>query len=217
MIEIVDHHRLGGIMTSTPIQFINKIVGSTCTIVYELFKQYNMPLDEAYAGLLMAGILSDTMSLKSPTTKENDVIAVEALSRICNINVSALSKELIKTADSLFNKTFEELLYEDFKEFSVSDVKVAVGQSTCRSVSEYRKIKKDFEKYMEDENRRMRCDLLMMIFTMANGKGSYFLYTGEKSWIVEEGFGPAMIDDFAPHFISRKQQVLPVILETIQQ
>ena len=217
VMEIVDHHRLGGIMTSTPIQFINKIVGSTCTIVYELYKQYKMELPQNYAGLLLAGILSDTMSLKSPTTKESDILAVEELAEICHIDVNELSQELIQTADSLFNKTFEELLFEDFKEFNVGDVKVAVGQTACRSSSEYQKIKKDFVKYMEEENKRLRCDLLMMVFTKTNGEGSYFLYTGEKSWVVEEGFKPAMLDDFAPHFISRKQQVLPVILETLNQ
>ena len=157
------------------------------------------------------------MSLKSPTTKQNDIDAVHELSFMTGINISKLSKELIQTADSLFNKTFEEILYEDFKQFNVGDVKVAVGQSACRSTSEYKKIKKDFMKYMEDENQRLRCDLLMMVFTKTDGKGSYFLYTGEKSWIVEEGFKSAMIEDFAPHFISRKQQVLPVILEVIHQ
>lgn len=215
VLEIVDHHRLGGIMTSIPIQFINKIVGSTCTIVYELYKQYNVELTKKYSGLLMAGILSDTMSLRSPTTKQNDIDAVNELSSICGIDAQELSKELIQTTDSLFNKTFKELLYEDFKEFSVGDVKVAVGQNVCRSSSEYQKIKEDFLVFMKEENKHLRCDLLMMVFTKTSGEGSYFLYTGEKSWIVEEGFGPAMIDDFAPHFISRKQQVLPVILETI--
>jgi len=70
---------------------------------------------------------------------------------------------------------------------------------------------------MKEQNKRLRADLLMMVFTKINGKGSFFLYTGEKSWIVEEGFKPAMVDDFAPHFISRKLQVLPVILETLTQ
>lgn len=217
VIEIVDHHRLGGIMTATPIQFINKIVGSTCTIVYELYKQYNVELTKQYAGLLLAGILSDTMSLKSPTTKENDISAVRELAKISGVNAGVLSNELAQTADSLFNKSFEELLYEDLKEFNVGDVKVAVGQVSCRSDEEYHEIKETFLSYMKEQNKRLRADLLMMVFTKINGKGSFFLYTGEKSWIVEEGFKPAMVDDFAPHFISRKLQVLPVILETLTQ
>jgi len=217
VIEIVDHHRLGGIMTATPIQFINKIVGSTCTIVYELYKQYNVELTKQYAGLLLAGILSDTMSLKSPTTKENDISAVRELAKISGVNAGVLSNELAQTADSLFNKSFEELLYEDLKEFNVGDVKVAVGQVSCRSDEEYHEIKEAFLSYMKEQNKRLRADLLMMVFTKINGKGSFFLYTGEKSWIVEEGFKPAMVDDFAPHFISRKLQVLPVILETLTQ
>ena len=80
-----------------------------------------------------------------------------------------------------------------------------------------KKIKQDFLNYLENQNVTHRYDLLLILFTDPTGKGSHFLYTGKKSWIIEEGFKSVLVNDFAPGFISRKKQVLPVVLDTLNK
>ncbi|HHY06530.1 MAG TPA: putative manganese-dependent inorganic diphosphatase, partial [Clostridia bacterium] len=79
IIEVVDHHKIGDILTTTPIEFRNMPVGSTCTIVFNLFKENKVSLDKKIVGLLLAGIISDTLALKSPTTTSLDIEAVKEL------------------------------------------------------------------------------------------------------------------------------------------
>lgn len=217
VIEIVDHHRLGGIETNSPIQFINYTYGSTCTIVATLYNRYNIELTKTIATVLLAGIVSDTVCLKSPTTTSTDIQVANELAKIANINIEELSNELVNTNDSLLKKSHLELMYEDFKEFRLQDSKIAIGQVVCSSKDEYSQIKEEFLNYLETQNVQHRYDLLLILFTDPKGAGSFFLYTGKKSWIIEEGFKSLLQEDFAPGIISRKKQVLPIVIETINR
>ncbi len=217
VIEIVDHHRLGGIETNSPVQFINYTYGSTCTIISALFDLYKIKIPMQIAGILLAGIISDTMCLKSPTTTETDIEVAHYLANAANVDIEKLSIELVKTTGSLINKSFLEIMYEDFKEFRLQESKIAIGQVVCRSEEEFKHIKKDFSDYLETQNMQHRYDLLLILFTDPTGKGSYFLYTGKKSWIIEDGFKATLKEDFVPGIISRKKQVLPVVIETINR
>ena len=217
IIEIVDHHRLGGIETQSPIYFVNQIVGSTCTIVAGLYEQHQVDMPPAIAGVLLSGLLSDTMNLKSPTTTDIDRVMAAKLSQISGVEAQTLAEELVGTSDSLMNKSFQELMYEDFKEYRVQDSKVAIGQVVCRCAAEYQKVKPEFLAYLEDQNLQLHYDLLLILFTDPKGTGSHFLYTGKKSWVIEEGFKTVLTDSFAPGFISRKKQVLPVVIDTLNK
>ena len=217
IIEIVDHHRLGGIETQSPISFVNQIVGSTCTIVAGLYEQHHVEIPPQIAGLLLAGLLSDTMNLKSPTTTDVDVKTASTLANIAKVDPQDLAEELVGTSDSLLNKNFQELMYEDFKEYRVQDSRVAIGQVVCRISDEYQQIKAEFLAYLEEQNLQLHYDLLLILFTDPKGSGSNFLYTGKKGWVIEEGFKTVLTDGFAPGFISRKKQVLPVVIDTLNK
>lgn len=217
IIEIVDHHRIGGIETQSPITFINQIVGSTCTIIAGLYEQFQIDLTPELAGLLLAGMVSDTMNLKSPTTTDLDRITAARLAELAGVSADELSAELVATSDSLLNKSYQELMYEDFKEYRIQDSKVAIGQVVCRCEADYLAVREDFLHYLEEQNLQHQYDLLLILFTDPTGRGSYFLYTGKKSWVVEEGFKAVLHEDFAADFISRKKQVLPVIIDTLNK
>ena len=139
------------------------------------------------------------------------------LSQISGVEAQTLAEELVGTSDSLMNKSFQELMYEDFKEYRVQDSKVAIGQVVCRCAAEYQKVKPEFLAYLEDQNLQLHYDLLLILFTDPKGTGSHFLYTGKKSWVIEEGFKTVLTDSFAPGFISRKKQVLPVVIDTLNK
>lgn len=217
VVEIVDHHRLGGIETVNPINISSKIVGCTCTIIAEMYKQNKVKITKELAGLLLGAIISDTLNLKSPTTTQLDKDMSKMLCDICECNMDELSKEMIINSDSILNKSHIELLYDDFKEFRIGESRIAIGQSQCKSYDEYMAIRNDFLTYLDETCITQNYDLILIMFTDPMGTGSYFLCTGKKAWVVKEGFKDVLVDEFAPNVISRKKQVLPIIIDTLNK
>ena len=215
IVEVIDHHRFGGMETSNPIGIVAKTVGACASIITDLYYQNNIEIDKNIAGLLLGAIISDTLTLKSPTTTSFDIEMANKLSNIVGISIEKLSSEMIKSSDSILNKTHLELLYDDFKEFRISESRVAIGQSQCKSKDDYLKVKDNFIKYLEEVSITQNYDLILIMFTDPMGKGSHFLYTGKKSWVIKEGFKEVLKDDFASKIISRKKQVLPVIIQML--
>ncbi len=218
ILGIVDHHRIGGIETPVPINIIERVVGSTATIITNLFQQSGYEIDQNLAGLLLGGIVSDTLCLKSPTTTKVDEIAAAYLEKIAKIQAEQLQTEMINATDSILKKTDLELMYDDFKEFRISGSRIAIGQSQCCKWEDYFAIKERFLAYLEETVISSNYDLILIMFTDPKGTGSYFLFTGKKSWVIREGFHDRMSKDgFAKGIVSRKKQVLPVIVDTMDQ
>lgn len=218
ILGIVDHHRIGGIETPVPINIIERVVGSTATIITTLYQQSGYIIDKNMAGILLGGIVSDTLCLKSPTTTRVDEVAAKYLEEIAGISAKDLQTEMINATDSILKKSDLELMYDDFKEFRISGSRVAIGQSQCCKWEDYFEIKDRFLNYLNDAVISQNYDLILIMFTDPKGSGSYFLYTGKKSWVIDEGFHDMMSKDgFAKDIVSRKKQVLPVIVDTMNQ
>ena len=128
ILEIIDHHNIGKIGTNMPINFRNMPVGSTNTILYTLYKENNVEIPSHIAGLMLSGILSDTLILTSPTTTEFDKEAVENLSEIAGVDYKEYGLKMLKAGASLKGKTKEEILYTDYKNYPVGSVKIGLGQ-----------------------------------------------------------------------------------------
>ena len=124
ILEIVDHHNIGSIGTNMPINFRNMPVGSSNTIIYIMYKENNIEIPPQIAGLMLSGILSDTLILTSPTTTEKDKEAVEALARIAGVDYKTYGLNMLKAGSSLKGKTKEEILYTDYKNYPVGDYKI---------------------------------------------------------------------------------------------
>ena len=217
VVEIVDHHRFGGIQTSLPINITCKIVGATSSIVTGKYLDEGINLTPNMAGLLLGGIISDTMNLMSPTTTSFDIEMAGRLSEIASVDKDDLYREMVEASDSLLNRSNQELLYEDFKEFRISDCRIAVGQLSCKSRDEYYEVRDGLREYLKEVCETQNYDLILMMFTSPLGTGSYFLYYGKKDWIIRNAFRDILLDDFAPNILSRKKQVLPVIIDTINK
>ena len=121
IVEIVDHHKIGDLTTNNPINFRNMAVGSTNTIVYQLYKEKNMEIPKDIAGLMLSGILSDTLILNSPTTTLYDKEAVAELSKIADIDYEKYGIEMFKAGTSLKGKTKEEIINTDKKSFNYDE------------------------------------------------------------------------------------------------
>lgn len=126
-LEIIDHHRLGTLETIAPVYFRNQPVGCTATIVYQMYQENHIQVKPDIAGLLCAAIITDTLMFRSPTCTEADRQAAEALAVIAEIQIPEFSQELFHAGSNLKNKTPEEMLYQDFKTYSLNGVSFAVG------------------------------------------------------------------------------------------
>lgn len=217
ILEIVDHHKIGGITTNEPIVFINMTVGSTCTIVYELFKNSNIKIPRHIAGCLISGILSDTMYFKSPTCTKKDIEAVQAINDILNLDLDDYTQKMFKAGSSIEGMTLKELLYNDFKEFNLKGRKIAISQLFTMDIEELEEKKEELLKYMKDIYEQNNYNILLLAVTDMVKEGSYMYYISDDKSIIRQSFD---LDEsqgaFSPMTVSRKKQIVPMITNTLE-
>ena len=137
ILEIVDHHNIGKISTLLPINFRNMSVGSVNTIIYTLYKENNIEIPSDIAGLMLSGIISDTLLLASPTTTELDKRVAKDLANIAEVDLYKYGKELLKSGVSNDGLTINEIVYKDFKSYVTGEVKFGIGQVFTTDFKEY--------------------------------------------------------------------------------
>lgn len=217
ILEVIDHHKIGDISTSLPISFRNMPVGSTNTIIYHMYKENNINIDNKIAGLMISGILSDTLMLKSPTTTEKDKTAVEELSNILKLDVYDYCMKMFKAGTSLSGKTVEEVYYQDFKRFDIDSKKIGVSQVFTLSIDDIMDQKSKYIKFIDNTASSKGYYLNIMAVTDIINEGSYLFYTSEKEKLVKNIFELEEIYQgvYLPKCVSRKKQIVPSIINTI--
>ena len=176
IMEIVDHHNLSSLSTTSPINFRNMAVGSSNTIIYSLYKERNISIPKEIAGLMLSGILSDTLILKSPTTTELDRKAVKELAPIAEVDYEEYGLNLIKAGTSLEGMSHEDVLYNDFKLYTVDDKTLGIGQFFTTNFDE---IEKEMDAYLDTLDREAEANnysLIALYITDIIKNGSYVLY-----------------------------------------
>lgn len=212
ILEIIDHHRIGDIETSQPIIFRNQRVGSTCTIIATMFKEHRVAIPYEIAGVLCCAIISDTMNFNSPTSTDTDVAIAQEMAEMHQIDLKALAREMFVKTATIEGKSNSDILYTDFKEYELDGYHIAIGQTNVFDLEMVHQISNDFQVYLEEENARFKYDLLMMVFSNVEGKGSRFLFTGRLSNQIKDTFAnPENDDDYLAGFVSRKKQIIPRI------
>lgn len=136
ILEVIDHHRLGSFSTRYPITFINRVVGSTSTIVAGLYRDARVPIPKNLACLLLAGILSDTLILKSATTTEVDRETAEYLANIADLEIEELGRDIMSSASLVAKMPTPEIVRLDMKEYGAADVSFTVSQVEVNSPDE---------------------------------------------------------------------------------
>lgn len=217
VIEIVDHHKIGGIMTSNPISFRNMIVGSTCTIVYSMFKEAGIEIPKDIAGLLLSGVTSDTLIMRSPTTTQIDIDAIADLEKIVGVDVKEYGMEMFKAGTSLDGFSIEEIFYRDFKEFMLDDHKVGIGQVFTLDIDEIMEKKQDYIDYMNKTKEDKDYYMLLLAFTDIIEEGSYILFAADKDVLVTSAFDVENEQGvFVEELVSRKKQMVPNITQAYE-
>jgi manganese-dependent inorganic pyrophosphatase len=220
ILEIIDHHRLRTIETAGPVFFRNQPLGSTCTIIYLMYKEYHVEIDKTTAGLLLAAILSDTLMFRSPTCTKIDKNAGEELASIAGIDYESFAKEMFHAGSNLSGKTPKEILHQDFKKFTVDDMTIGIGQINSMSAEELSEIKDKLLPELEKVASEDGLDMLFFMLTNIIDESSEVVFAGAKAQhTINSAFGINATGDSAilPGVVSRKKQLLPSIVETIQQ
>lgn len=214
ILEIIDHHNIGKIGTNMPINFRNMPVGSTNTIIYILYKENNIEIPKKIAGLMLSGILSDTIVLTSPTTTILDKEAVETLAKIEEIDYKEYGFDMLKAGSSLKGKTKEEVLYTDYKKYPVGDKRIGLGQIITPNPEE---ILNEKEEYIDLLNNVADAnDYYFVALFVADiiNNGSYVLYSTRAEDILRNVYKNKELTQgtFLKDIISRKKQILPGIM-----
>ncbi|GCC10640.1 cobalt-dependent inorganic pyrophosphatase [archaeon] len=214
IIEIIDHHRLGNSPTMKPILFINVPLGSTSTLMAELYQKNNITPEKTIAGLLTAGIISDTILLKSPTSTEKDEQMLKWLSEITGLNYTELGMEIFNATSSLSGRSIEEIVEGDFKDYQVGNTKIGIGQVEVVRIEELDSIKYDILEYLKKFVKNRKYSLVALMVTDILTEGSILLFQGDRR-ITGRIQYPLMEPNIAElkGILSRKKQLLPYILE----
>ncbi|RKM57036.1 putative manganese-dependent inorganic diphosphatase [Butyrivibrio sp. X503] len=220
ILEIVDHHRLRTIETAGPVFFRNQPLGSTCSIIYLMYKENGVEIDKTTAGLLLAAILSDTLMFRSPTCTLIDKNAGEELAKIAGVDFEEFAKEMFHAGSNLSGKSASEILHQDFKKFTVDDLTIGIGQINSMSAEELAEIKNRLEPELKNVAKEDGLDMLFFMLTNIIEESSEIIFEGAKAQhTLNNAFGINVTGDTAklPGVVSRKKQLLPAIVETIQQ
>ncbi|MBR6119978.1 MAG: putative manganese-dependent inorganic diphosphatase [Oscillospiraceae bacterium] len=211
LLGIIDHHRLADIQSANPIFFRNEIIGSTTTIVAEMYQEKGLMPSRKMAGLMCAAILSDTVIFKSPTSTLRDRTIAERLARIAGLDLEELGK-FIFAASLGENKTAAQLLYTDFKDFHIAGHYLGVGQITCVDSVSILKRKAEFLAEMEKATGEKGYNIMILMLTDVLLEGTQIIFLGNADDIAQAfGVEPQGNTLFLPGVMSRKKQVIPML------
>ncbi|MBR7056126.1 MAG: putative manganese-dependent inorganic diphosphatase [Oscillospiraceae bacterium] len=211
LLGIIDHHRLADIQSTNPIFFRNEIVGSTTTIVAEMYQEKGLMPSKKMAGLMCAAILSDTVIFKSPTSTPRDRTIAERLARIGGVDLEELGK-FIFAASLGGNKSAKDLMYTDFKDFHIAGHYLGVSQITCVDSVSMLARKEEFLAEMEQARAEKGYSIMILMLTDVLLEGTQIIFLGDPDDIAQAfNVEPKGNTLFLPGVMSRKKQVIPML------
>lgn len=219
ILEIIDHHRLGSLETISPIFFRNQPLGCTSTIIYQMYQEKGVEVEPKMAGLLCSAILSDTLMFRSPTCTPMDKQAAETLAKIAGVEVEELATAMFEAGSDFKSKTTEEIFYQDFKTFSLDEADFGVAQVSAVSEKQLKSIKANLQTYMNTVLATKNIDMVFLMLTNILNEETELLYAGNNAEdLIRRSFGAEHTGDsfILPGVVSRKKQLIPVMIETLQ-
>ena len=217
ILEVIDHHNIGDIVTRRPINFRSSICGSTCTMIYDMFNESLVEIPSNIAGLLASAIISDTLLLTSPTTTDKDREALVRLSVIAGIDYKEYGMKMLKKGMNVSHLTAEEMLNKDFKTYKIDDKLIGIGQIL---IMDYKQIKNRINEivlYLNQIAKKEGYKLVALFATDVFDNESYCLYNSDAEDIIKNAFDKKQISEGVKldGILSRKAQILPHIMEII--
>ena len=226
LLEILDHHRLGNPHTHTPIRFKVDTVGSTSTLVCEMTAEAGLSAPPALAGALLAGLLSDTLVLTSPTTTPRDKEAAKRLARWTFVggsplegeNITTYGKAILSAGAGLSNRKPEEVVSNDVKAYEAGGFKLAIAQAEVTDLLQLTEHLEPLLKALDEYKDRNGLDFAILLITDIVRGSSRLIVTSNAPPILDDLPYPPLADGTrdAPGVVSRKKQLLPVVLGLLE-
>ncbi|HER5564628.1 manganese-dependent inorganic pyrophosphatase [Streptococcus pyogenes] len=213
---VVDHHRVANFETANPLYMRVEPVGSASSIVYRMFKENGIEVPKAIAGMLLSGLISDTLLLKSPTTHVSDHLVAEELAELAEVNLEDYGMALLKAGTNLASKSEVELIGIDAKTFELNGNAVRVAQVNTVDISEVLERQEAIEAAIKDAMAAEGySDFVLMITDIVNSN-SEILAIGANMDKVEAAFNFTLDNNhaFLAGAVSRKKQVVPQLTES---
>ncbi|HWA10723.1 MAG TPA: putative manganese-dependent inorganic diphosphatase [Opitutaceae bacterium] len=211
--EIIDHHRLGALNTQQPILFINEPVGSTCTIVADLFRREQLKPSPELAGIMMSGIISDTLNLNSPTSTPKDSAVLKWLAGVAKVDPPQLAETIFSSGSVILASPPEKVVRSDHKVYEEDGVKFAVSQVEELGFGNFWQHAKAIAEALKNLRDEERLAFACLLVTDINTQNSLLLVKGDAGFIQRISYAHVEKDEIfdLPGIVSRKKQLLPYI------
>ena len=216
---VVDHHRVANFNTAAPLFMTVEPVGSASSIVYRKFLEANVEVPKEVAGLLLSGLISDTLLLKSPTTHVTDHKVAKELAEIAGVNLEEYGLAMLKAGTNLSTKSAEELIDIDAKTFELNGSSVRIAQVNTVDIPEVLERLSDIKVAIKASmNANGYDDFVFMITDIVNSN-SEIIALGAHPEKSEAAFNFTLTDDhaFLAGAVSRKKQVVPQLTESFNK
>ncbi|MDQ1235706.1 manganese-dependent inorganic pyrophosphatase [Paenibacillus sp. SORGH_AS306] len=216
VIEVIDHHRIANFETSGPLYYRAEPVGCTATILNKLYKEHGVSISKQNAGLMLSAIISDSLLFKSPTCTPQDVEAANELARIAEVDIAKYGLDMLKAGADLSDKTVEQLITLDAKEFQMGDAKVEIAQVNAVDVNDVLSQQTAIEAALTAVIEKKGLDLFLFVVTDILNNDSVGLALGKRTDVVEEAYNVKLENNQAmlKGVVSRKSQIVPVLTDT---
>ena len=218
ILGIIDHHKLGDITTSTPLEIWVRPVGCTNTIIKMMYDFHDVEIPKNIAAAMMCAILSDTVIFKSPTCTTADIKCVEALAEIAGIDdPKALGMEMFKVKSAVAGTPVRDLVLRDFKDFNMNGKLVGIGQLEVIDLSIFDEMKAELEADIAALKAEGNRHSVILLLTDIMKEGSELLVVSDNNDLTEKAYGKATVNGrvWIDGILSRKKQVVPPLQESL--
>lgn len=217
IVGVLDHHRLGNPPTAAPIPFLVDPVGSTSTLVTEYCRNQRKTPPRPIAGMLLSGILSDTLVFRSPTTDPRDRAAAEWLGIICQIDAQLYGEELLGAAPGIGARTTDEIIDSDRKEYEMGGVRVSIGQVEVTAMQQIPERREELLAALEERRQKEDLALIALMITDVVTGRSRMLVRGDINLIEALPYHRIGEGEFdLEEVVSRKKQLAPAVQTAIE-
>lgn len=215
ILEVIDHHRIANFQTADPLYYRAEPVGCTATILLKLYKEHGVEIAADMAGLMLSAIISDSLLFKSPTCTDEDIKAAKELAEIAGVDAESYGLEMLKAGADLSQKTIEELISLDAKEFAMGDYRVEIAQVNTVDANDVLNRKAEVEAEIAKTVAAKNLDLFVFAITNILTNDSEAIVVGSKTELFEQAFNVTLQNGLAtlPGVVSRKKQIVPFLTE----
>lgn len=219
VIEVIDHHRLAGdIISREPIRYLNEPVGSTCTLVAREYRYADVEMPKEIAMCLIAGMISDTLNLTSPTTTDLDRDILMRLCKIADVDAAQFTRDFFASGSLLAHGTGIEVVREDRKVFEEMGARISISHVEESGLDLFASRREELVATLDNLIARKGYDLALLIITDITTHHSVLLASGDEKILAALPFERDANGVFqAPGVVSRKKQVFPAVCKALRR